>query len=162
MANDPDDIFGVVTLPVTNAGNDPPSGLDSIYTSSSPRPRVDSEDGQKTMELRSKITVLKRADETWCDDPGERELAALQFYDNLFHRSDDIGYLFEVRGKFPTIANEKLNALANPILDAEIKSAVFYMRSLKSPGVNSLHALFYQRNWAIVRESICNFCLKGF
>lgn len=60
-------------------------------------------------------------------------------------------------GCFPALYTSMLHLLQAPIKDLEIKHTVFGMKPLKAPGVDSLHAIFYQSQWSIVGDSFCRF-----
>ena len=47
-----------------------------------------------------------------------------------------------------------MNLLDRPISDDEIKEALFSVGPLKAPGLDGLHALFYQNRWPIVGRSL--------
>ncbi|KAK8589292.1 hypothetical protein V6N12_023694 [Hibiscus sabdariffa] len=113
-----------MSCPFIGVGHDPPKGGSTTthIGDQSPSVQDDPSNGQKTMEI-------------------ELELAALHFYDNLFQQSNVDGDLFNVRGYFPVVSREDLDALGSPISDDEIKAALFGMRSLKALGVDGLHAL---------------------
>ncbi|KAE8680828.1 hypothetical protein F3Y22_tig00111366pilonHSYRG00173 [Hibiscus syriacus] len=58
-------------------------------------------------------------------------------------------------GLFPNLPLEDMQYL-DQILDSnEIKDALFSMAPLKSPGVECLHAHFFQKHWNIVGTSVC-------
>ncbi|KAL4304484.1 hypothetical protein GQ457_10G003160 [Hibiscus cannabinus] len=64
---------------------------------------------------------------------------------------------YAVRGKFPTLASVCLESLGLKISNEEIRRAFFDMAPLKAPGIDGIHAAFYQRNWQIVGDSVCRF-----
>lgn len=39
--------------------------------------------------------------------------------------------------------------------DKEIKDVIFRMQALRAPGIDGLHALFYQTQWHVVGQSVC-------
>ena len=45
--------------------------------------------------------------------------------------------------------------LNRPIIDDEIKEALFTMGPLKASGLNGFHALSYQNQWPVVGKSVC-------
>lgn len=52
--------------------------------------------------------------------------------------------------------------LMDSVSEEEIKSAVFSVGSLKAPGPNGLNGLFYQQNWNLVKNQVCNAVLEFF
>ncbi|KAH9751354.1 putative ribonuclease H protein [Citrus sinensis] len=60
-------------------------------------------------------------------------------------------------GCFPPIDIDMLHMLQAPIDDNEVRSTIFSMKPLKAPGVDGLHAVFYQSQWSIVGPSVCSF-----
>lgn len=79
------------------------------------------------------------------------------YYSNIFVEEEtsatDIFNL--VQPKVDSLQNKLLTALIS--LD-EVKSAVFYMQSDKSPGPDGLNSAFFQKYWHIVGEDIWNKC----
>ncbi|KAL4284064.1 hypothetical protein GQ457_16G015760 [Hibiscus cannabinus] len=69
---------------------------------------------------------------------------------------------YGVRGCFLLVLQPNVEELGRPIANEEIKNAVFAMAPLKSLGLDGIHALFYQRKWSIVGESICDFVRRVF
>jgi hypothetical protein len=47
------------------------------------------------------------------------------------------------------------DALTATVSEKEIEEALFQMGPTKSPGPDSLPALFYQRHWAVLKSDIC-------
>lgn len=48
------------------------------------------------------------------------------------------------------------------VTSEEIKDAIFSMGALKAPGLDGLHAMFYQSQWDIIGESVCSFIKECF
>ncbi|KAH1055801.1 hypothetical protein J1N35_033866 [Gossypium stocksii] len=67
-----------------------------------------------------------------------------------------------VRSAFPSLDQDEIHLLSSPILDEEIKKALFSMAPLKSPGSDGFYALFYQSQWAHVGPSICRWVKQIF
>lgn len=63
--------------------------------------------------------------------------------------------LYQVCGTFPPIDEYQMTNLANEIEEREIRRAIFSISPFKAPGVDGLHAIFYQTQWHIVGESFC-------
>lgn len=53
-------------------------------------------------------------------------------------------------------------SLAHVPSDCEIKSAIFAMKPLKSPGSDGFHPIFFQKEWHIVGPDICESIRKWF
>ena len=57
---------------------------------------------------------------------------------------------------------DEYEALAKNIDNEEVRAALFQMGPLKAPGIDSVHAFFFQKHWSVVRESICDLVRKIF
>ena len=62
-----------------------------------------------------------------------------------------------LRGLFPPLSDSASALLTQPLDVAEIKSALFDMKPLKAPGIDGIHALFYQSQWTRVHPQLCAF-----
>ncbi|KAA3483121.1 Retrovirus-related Pol polyprotein LINE-1 [Gossypium australe] len=51
----------------------------------------------------------------------------------------------------------EFNSLQSSIASKEIKKVVFDMDHLKAPRVDGIHAIFYQKKWYVVGQSVCDF-----
>uniref|UniRef100_A0A803PRU1 Reverse transcriptase domain-containing protein n=1 Tax=Cannabis sativa TaxID=3483 RepID=A0A803PRU1_CANSA len=56
----------------------------------------------------------------------------------------------------PTISNQQRESLLQPITDEEIKKAMFDIPGAKAPGPDGYSSYFFQDNWNLVGEDICN------
>ena len=45
--------------------------------------------------------------------------------------------------------------LLQPVLDSEIKDALFQMDKFKAPGPDGFGAAFFQNHWQIVKDEVC-------
>lgn len=52
--------------------------------------------------------------------------------------------------------------IERPICDVEIKEAMFSMGPFKAPGIDGLHAIFFQSQWDVIGDSVCSFVRKVF
>ncbi|KAL4379818.1 hypothetical protein GQ457_02G032950 [Hibiscus cannabinus] len=49
-----------------------------------------------------------------------------------------------------------------PVTQDGVKNVIFSMDPLKAPGIDGIHAMFYQRNWELVGSSVVEFVRKCF
>ncbi|KAE8726828.1 hypothetical protein F3Y22_tig00006038pilonHSYRG00002 [Hibiscus syriacus] len=98
---------------------------------------------------QNKITALKNDDRVWCTEGEELKNLAVNFYKKLF-QIENRGAIHYDRGRFPCVPRDKMDMLAMPLSDEEVRIAIFDMAPLKSPGIDGIHAVFYQKNWQVV------------
>lgn len=60
----------------------------------------------------------------------------------------------------PIITEDINSSLMAPIIDEEIRHAVFQMGALKSPGPDGFPGVFYQKYWNIIGEDMCGLVRK--
>ena len=58
---------------------------------------------------------------------------------------------------FPAIPSSYASLLSSDISSDEVKNALFAMKPLKSPGIDGLHAMFFQSQWNVVGPSLTKF-----
>ena len=107
------------------------------------------------------IGRLKSLQGIWLSDTKSIMREACSFYVNLFATS------VQERRFITSEANRILPDISIPVLSvshkdflnrpfslAEIKDAVFQMRSDSAPGLDGFHARFFQKNWEVVQRDI--------
>ncbi|CAB4267063.1 unnamed protein product [Prunus armeniaca] len=62
----------------------------------------------------------------------------------------------------PIITEDINSSLMAPIIDEEIRHAVFQMGALKSPGPDGFPGVFYQKYWNIIGEDMCGLVRRFF
>ncbi|XP_039055511.1 uncharacterized protein LOC120198223 [Hibiscus syriacus] len=107
-----------------------------------------------TKRRANKIETLKREDGSWSTDQEELREMAIQFYTKLFSSSGDPKYNYEIRGKFQKIEEHEKESLTREVTNEKIKEAIFGIGPLKALGIDGIHALFYQKNWSLVGNSV--------
>lgn len=83
----------------------------------------------------------------------------MNFFINLYRDDEHEVINYQVKG-FGAIGVEEDEVLTAPVVDDEIRDAVFAMNGNKAPEVDELAALFYQGQWQVVGNSPCNFVKK--
>ncbi|KAH1108354.1 hypothetical protein J1N35_012122 [Gossypium stocksii] len=80
--------------------------------------------------------------------------AAMSFYRGLYTEEKGNMGKFPIRRMFPIVEAEFLEVLDQKLTTQEVHDALFGMAPLKAPGIDSLHAQFYQSQWNVVGESL--------
>ena len=94
--------------------------------------------------------------------PNEVEEAFVKYFQKIFTSSGPVGVetcLYNLTGRVTQEMNFKL---LQEFTRDEIQSALHQMGPLKSPSPNGLPACFYQENWDIVGEEVCDAALNFF
>ena len=104
--------------------------------------------------MLNKISKLKEDDGVWQSTPSVMELMASSFFKELFTRdpspnADEIVGLIEKK-----VTDEMNETLCKEFSETEIADALFQIRPLKAPGPDGFPARFYQRNWAVLKDSV--------
>ncbi|KAH9725610.1 putative ribonuclease H protein [Citrus sinensis] len=110
---------------------------------------------QKTLarRRRNRITTIQNANGEWIVDNEIIKQHATAFFSTLY-TSETLDFRpYPVRGCFPILDAALTHGLMAPIEDNEIRQTIFSMKPLKAPGVDGLHAIFYQSQWHIVGHS---------
>ena len=112
---------------------------------------------QKTIvrRRRNRIEAIQDNSGNWLYNAEEIRKHAVGYFSTLFKSEAASHQAYLVPNYFPTSEAFDIDCVDNPVLEAEIKSAIFSMKPLKAPGTDGLHAIFYQSQWAVVGPSFC-------
>lgn len=101
--------------------------------------------------------MLRKEDGEWTEDESELKAMVNTFYQKLFAMDNVHLDWFQTRYTFPPLDPGVRESLQAPLLDDEIKHAVFGMGPWKAPGPDGFPAGFYQASWEVVQHSTCDF-----
>ncbi|GMJ08617.1 hypothetical protein HRI_004530900 [Hibiscus trionum] len=107
------------------------------------------------MRKSNLITRLRDGSGRWLELQEELRNHAVEFYSHLFTSGKVDASQFSIHGRFLPLSDSAVDYFDSHVSMDEARKAVFHMAALKAPGVDGLHALFYQRNWNIVGADIC-------
>ena len=103
---------------------------------------------------QNKIWKLEDGRGGWCLDPegiGER---VKEYFDELFTSNnppDPTTHFEGIRNKVSSNMNRNLT---RPVLENEVKRAVFSINPFSAPGDDGFNAKFYQFFWEIIKEDV--------
>uniref|UniRef100_A0A803NUC0 CCHC-type domain-containing protein n=1 Tax=Cannabis sativa TaxID=3483 RepID=A0A803NUC0_CANSA len=88
--------------------------------------------------------------------------AIQDYFANIFHsQTVDEDALQATLNCIPATITPEMNMnLIKPFTPSEVKDALFSMGSDKSPGIDGMSAMFYQRHWDIVGDSVVSAVLN--
>lgn len=106
---------------------------------------------------RNTIKKLKDGDGNWCDD--ERGMATIvsEYFSNMFSTSSPTNMTEALMGTERQVGEEANAALLAIPTTEEVHCALFQMHPTKAPGIDGMHAIFYQKMWHIVGPDIVSF-----
>ncbi|KAK8586055.1 hypothetical protein V6N13_130581 [Hibiscus sabdariffa] len=108
---------------------------------------------EKARTWKRAIQSLQLADSEWCTDHERLRTAATSFFASMFDVDDAPLPPFPFVGFFPPIAETTSASLTMLPQEAEIKATLFDMAPLKAPGLDGIHAHFYQSHWDVVKPT---------
>lgn len=79
---------------------------------------------------------------------------ASTYYREMYTSNVSIGGDF-ISGKFPQLSNLQLSAINREYSVEEVHIALKDMGSMKAPGPDGIHAVFYQKAWRIIGKQLC-------
>ena len=114
---------------------------------------------QKTIARRrlNRIDAIRDCSGNWLYDEEDIRRHAVGYFSDLFKSENAIYQNYHVPNFFPTLDSHDVDGAAAPILREEIRNDVFSMKLLKAPGMDGLHAIFYQSQWHNIGPSFCRF-----
>ncbi|KAL5540368.1 hypothetical protein UlMin_043037 [Ulmus minor] len=110
---------------------------------------------------KNSIVGLFDSNEKWCEDKEGIAHIAESYFTNLFSSSSPLSLDMDmVLNSLETKVSPAMNEQLDGRFDVEdVRTAIFQMAPSKSPGADSMSALFYQKYWPIVGEEVTTACL---
>lgn len=106
--------------------------------------------------MSNRIGRIKDDSGEWIENDDDILNCFVDFYKNLFSSRavPDRQMFLDV---IPNLVTERMNEiLLSPVSEAEVECATFGMGPHKSPGPDGLNGLFYQKNWATIKDDVVN------
>lgn len=110
-----------------------------------------------TRKRKNCISMLRDANGAWTDDDAELQNMVNNFYKNLFTDNNKEHVWFQTRFTYPTLTEENIQHLDEPVGDDDVRREVFSMGPWKAPGPDGFPAGFYQNAWEVIRHTVFEF-----
>ncbi|XP_074287668.1 uncharacterized protein LOC141612819 [Silene latifolia] len=111
---------------------------------------------------RNRITSLKNDEGIWIEEKEAVKDLVVEYYKRLY--TEDAPSFDEANipiDNFQEFSNEQWDGLTRYFSLAEIEKVVFDMGSLKAPGPDGFQALFYQKNWSVIKRDVCAMAMRA-
>lgn len=100
---------------------------------------------------------LKNSEGKWIDEENELRSLVTNFFEDLYSAGNKEDPNLNIVRNFPHIDAARRDSLAELPSNEEIRRAIFAMGPYKAPEIDGYCPIFYQKNWSIVEQSLCNF-----
>ena len=100
------------------------------------------------------MEAIKNNEGQWLCDKGDIKNHVVHYFTELFKFDGGDFINYPISSIFPTMDDNLMSEIAQSVDDGEVRSTIFGMHPLKAPGVDGLHALFYQSQWNTVGNSV--------
>ncbi|KAF7826277.1 ribonuclease H [Senna tora] len=106
--------------------------------------------------------MLRNSNGEWINEVDDIKNLACEYFKTLFDQEDHMRTPLQTECTFPLAEKNALNCLVNPIIEEEIRAAMFSMKGTKAPDSDGFPASFYQQYWAVVGENVKQVVLDAF
>ncbi|CAM8893848.1 unnamed protein product [Rhodiola kirilowii] len=103
------------------------------------------------------ITRLQNRDGVWVSDDNQIANLIKEYFTEIFSSSikhSEREYFRHFSSVTRKITADMASKLCEPVTPMEVQAAIFQMSPTKAPGPDGFHAMFYQKYWHIVKESV--------
>ena len=101
------------------------------------------------------MTSLRNENNEWIDGRIEVGQLVNDYFQRLFHEENEDRRWTHTYHNWPEIEADSWRMLDVPLTNEEIKIAMFSIGGLKAPGEDGFQAIFFQKCWETVGESVC-------
>jgi hypothetical protein len=113
-----------------------------------------------TRRRKNNVIMLKNEQGQWIGEVDQLKEMVNLFYQDLFSEKHISRNWYQTKLTYPALDPILLNDLAAPIIDEEVRRAVFNMQPWKAPDPDGFPAGFYQKSWEVVGSTVCDFVRK--
>lgn len=99
------------------------------------------------------ILALRISNGEWCSDQSILSDEATKFFEKLYGEKPSAKST--PLNIFSLLKEQDIDFLKKPVLNDEIKKALFDMAPLKAPGSDGFHARFFQSQWDLLGGAVC-------
>lgn len=111
---------------------------------------------------RKKITGMRNDNGDLITNKDEIKEMIKSYFINQFDKDDNCDVVAALKGYFPNINSATRLEVMKPVSTEDITKAVKEMAPTKALGPDGLHAIFYQKMWEIVGDSVVNMANEFF
>lgn len=105
---------------------------------------------------RNNISQLKDEQGNWVQDEDGMKRLCLDYFTMIFSQDAHVAEPENYVANFPRIETAVWDYVNSEFSPEEVRRAVNAMAPLKAPGPDGFHALFYQREWNTVGDTVVN------
>lgn len=119
---------------------------------------------QKTLirRKRNNLLSLTKDDGTISWDQTEISDTVFHHFKNIYSYSSSPNHHSFTINTPPVLSDSNITSLLFPPTELEIKTACFQLHPLKTSGEDDLHAIFYHKNWNLVKDQIISNFIRIF
>ncbi|MCH97262.1 putative ribonuclease H protein, partial [Trifolium medium] len=101
--------------------------------------------------------MLRNQEVDWVEEEDQLKNMVNDFYKDLFREDNNAMVWRDTDVSFAIITEEEKDQLKAILSNNEVKEALFSMSAWKAPGPDGFPVGFYQKDWNVIAESVCEF-----
>lgn len=105
--------------------------------------------------------ILQDENGNWVGSQQQLEEMVTSFYKKLF-TDDGPSHPSSINGALPTILDDNMAFIKREVTQRDILNVIKHMNPFKALGVDGLQAGFFQSQWHVIGETVCNLILDIF
>ncbi|KAL4305780.1 hypothetical protein AHAS_Ahas16G0112500 [Arachis hypogaea] len=116
--------------------------------------------GKRPFRRKNKIVKLRNNNGIWCEEVEAVKSIVSNFFTDLYRDERPEHPTIRCNWQYKRLEEEQKQMLERMPIPSEIEEAIHNIGSLKAPGEDGYHVLFFKENWKVLQCSICAFIQK--